>query len=289
MKKYLFLIAVAVLMLSCSKVIYQVCEVKSNDVQTTSNGLIYENNDLRLTYNFCSEGGDMSFFCHNKTQSTMYIFLPESFFIRNGIAYDYYEDCDYTTTTVVSLANSIIASNSAQLTDHVRSNYMHNKWYIGSATRYTGASVTSLSGKSKAVTTHSSKIIAIPANASKLIPSFLIYDNYYIQCGKDKYKTNFPRKQSTLITYNASTTPLEFSNSICYTFDINNKNSYKIITNSFYLASLQNFNESEILINNPDYTPMQTNNKKSDPCELNNKYIFLLNDASKFYNKYIIK
>lgn len=291
MKKYLFLVAATVLLVSCNtaKNIYQVYEVKSNDVQNTSNGLVYENNELKLTYDFCSEGGDMSFYCYNKTEKTIYISLPESFFIRNGIAYDYYNDCDYTSTTVTSIAKNFITGNSAQIMGRVRSSYLPDRWYIGSATRYTGTSVTTVSGKSEAVTTHSVKIIAIPAHSAKLIPSFLVYDNHYIQCGEDQHDVNYPKKQSPLVTYNENTTPIEFVNSICYTFDINDKSSYKNITNTFYLASLQNFNESEILTKNPDYDPWKTQKNNSDECKSNSKYIFNLNDASKFYNKYLKK
>jgi len=288
MKKYLLFLTTALCMSSCVTVksIYQVYEIKSNDVQKTSNGLVYENEDLKLTYDFCSEGGDMSFFCYNKSPKTVYISLPESFFIRNGIAYDYYADCDYTSTTVTSLAKSLLAGNSLQLTGRVRSSYSPDRWYIGSATRYTGASVTSVSGKSEAVTTHSSKIISIPAHSAKLIPSFLVYDRHYIQCGENQYKVNYPSKKSPLIEYDSQSTPLEFANSICYTFDIDNKASYKNITNSFHIVSLQNFNESEILKKNPDYNPMAQTNKKADACKSDSKYIFYLNDASKFYNKY---
>ena len=258
MKKLLVALGIVCLLCSCkTPSFYQVYDVASDNVELSDNSFIYQNEDLLLSYYFLAkEGGDFSFYCQNKTDKTIFICLPESFFIRNGIVYDYYKD-EY-----ISNGTSTGTSKSH--------NYQSNKGYSGSKS--------SSSSIFSQITTHSSATIHIPPHCARIIPGFLIYNYHYLICGE--YYTNYPNKHSEKITYTKENTPLEFVNHICYTFNLDNRNEYKYIDNNFYLSAYQNFNERYIRKENELYN-------RFDECSNQSKYILEIKGANQFYNTYI--
>ena len=110
MKKNISICAMALLLLSsCSKSLYyQVYEVQSQDVTLQNNLLTYENDECVVKYNLWSLGGNLSFLFTNKTDKNLFIVMPKSFFILNGVANDYYSESSYTraVTNTAQLAAS---------------------------------------------------------------------------------------------------------------------------------------------------------------------------------------
>ena len=104
----LFGFLLALLTISCQPYYYQVYEVTSQDVSQGGDVLLSENEDCRVTYNLWSENGDVSFLFFNKTDSNLYVVMPKSFFILNGIANDYYTQSIYG----MSVTNAISATAS---------------------------------------------------------------------------------------------------------------------------------------------------------------------------------
>ena len=97
MKHSLFsLLCVALLFSSCSSIYHyvQVFETQSTKqsapVKQQNGGLVYEDDECLVFYSLWANGGDASFGIFNKTDQIMYVDLSKSFFIRNGIANDYY-------------------------------------------------------------------------------------------------------------------------------------------------------------------------------------------------------
>jgi Tfp pilus assembly major pilin PilA len=62
---------------------YQVYDVKSEGLQTKSNGLVYEDDNCLLFYNLWNKSGCLSFVFANKTDKDITIDLTRSFFIKN--------------------------------------------------------------------------------------------------------------------------------------------------------------------------------------------------------------
>ncbi|GAB2524432.1 hypothetical protein [Spirosoma aerophilum] len=83
--KQLLYILVALLCLNCTKSIYHVASVESEQVKLVDNDFVYENEQLAVVYNFWEEGGRMRFLLHNKTDQPIYIDWSKSSVERNGV------------------------------------------------------------------------------------------------------------------------------------------------------------------------------------------------------------
>lgn len=85
-------ILTSLVLISCKNLYYQVYDVKSNVLKQKDNSLAYENEDLKILYNLWSEKGYVSFIIQNKTDSNLFINMGQTFFVRNGEAYDYFKN-----------------------------------------------------------------------------------------------------------------------------------------------------------------------------------------------------
>jgi hypothetical protein len=61
--------------------------------------MVFEDNNCQVTYHFWESGGNAGFALYNKSDENIYVHLSECFFVRNGIAYDYFKNREYATTT----------------------------------------------------------------------------------------------------------------------------------------------------------------------------------------------
>lgn len=251
---------------SCSpKYTIQVYDV-SSELQKSQNSLVYSNEDCELNYNLWSESGRMGFLITNKKDVDLYLVMPQSFFIRNGLAFDYYEEGSKTNTQTTN--SSYFQTTNIAVSDYIQST---GKW-TPSIVGYSYGSGHS-NANSKSSTTVNPTVICIPANSSKFIQSFSISDYVYKDC--DDYSQNYPSKQSRTIYYDKSNSPLVFRNRIAYTFDLKS-NDVQFIDNEFYVSALTNYSQKYAI----DHERMKT-------CESNFKktvYYYKMTGASKFYN-----
>lgn len=81
-------------MSSCSSTLfYQVYKTSSSlQVSEEEDNLYYEDENCIVSYNLWSEEGNAGFQFYNKTEETIYLNLAKSFFVLNGIAYDYFKN-----------------------------------------------------------------------------------------------------------------------------------------------------------------------------------------------------
>ena len=101
--KYFLLFAIWILLSSCSNHFYQIYKVQPiNDFSESNNFLIYEDENCKVMYDFWGEKGRVGFLLFNKSDKNIYINLNESFYICNGIAYDYYLSREFTSLNTVS-------------------------------------------------------------------------------------------------------------------------------------------------------------------------------------------
>ena len=101
-KLLIFVVLMSVLAMSCSTTYsyYQVGEIRPVDdnVKIDINSkLIYFDDNIFIEYSFWSSYGNVSFVIKNLTDTDITIHLDKSFFIRNGMAYDYFQDKAYMT------------------------------------------------------------------------------------------------------------------------------------------------------------------------------------------------
>jgi hypothetical protein len=115
----------------------------------------------------------------------------------------------------------------------------------------------------------------IPAKTYKVIHGFKISDIIYKECGNNKM--NYPEEQSETINYTKSSSPLTFSNKLTYKID--GQESCIYLQNDFWICSLANYPEEEILENitleNCDDPLVKTTievNKKQAPNRFYNIY-----------------
>lgn len=88
----LSLLVVAMLLSSCSQLynFVQVLEAQSSSVKSEDGRLVYEDENCTIYYALWSEGGKATFAIYNKTDEMLIVDPSKSFFIKNGIAQDYF-------------------------------------------------------------------------------------------------------------------------------------------------------------------------------------------------------
>lgn len=257
------LLCVAILFSSCSSVYHyvQVFETQSSKqsapVKQQNGGLVYEDDECLVFYSLWANGGDASFGIFNKTDQIMYVDLSKSFFIRNGIANDYYKERAWGETTTNSastqVSTSIAASGNLSYSYGASATYLGNfgnlpfttydpiltsvnaqksesYGYLRSAAlanTYAISTSTSISAKEQ-------KIIALPPHSSKIVSEYAIANSILLDCDLDRY----PSEQAS-ISFNEANSPLHFSNYITYRLGDNQQE--KVIENNFYVSKIINY------------------------------------------------
>lgn len=271
MKKQYFLGLLLLMMSSCAsnKNFFQVYDIQSQDVNQKDGVLVYENSDCQINYNLWSEEGNLSFLVQNKTDKNLYLVMPRSFFILNGVANDYYSESTYShsVTTSASLSSSSQISVSGFLTNGI-------SWYPTHLSRQVSAAIGS--AVTEGVETKEPPFVCIPPYSSKFIRGFNISDHVYKDC--DDIKQNYPSQTSNEVRFSRDNTPLSFRNRLAYSFD-EQTNNIKYIEHTFWLSSLQNYSQKAAI-----------NKQKEEECETKEKKVrkrFTMYAPNKFYNKYV--
>ena len=256
---------------SCStkKYYYQVYEVESQDVTQKENVLSFENADCQITYNLWSNGGNLSFLIRNKTDKNLYIVMPQSFFILNGVANDYYSESSYShsVTNSTALATSRQLSISGFLTDGYY-------WYPSRLSRQFGSSIGM--STTETIETKESTFVCVPPQSAKFIRGFNLSDHIYKDCNNSN--ENYPKATSSIVRYTQNDTPLSFRNRIAYTFN-SQASDLNYVDHQFWLSSIQNYSEKVAI-----------SKLEVEECETKEKMIkqkFTMKLPRKFYNRYI--
>ena len=257
---------------SCAteRLYYQVYEVESQDVTQKENALYYENSDCRITYNLWSEGGNLSFLIHNKSDSNLFIIMSQSFFILNGIANDYFSDSSHS----ISVTNSANISDSKQISisGFLTDGYY---WYPSRLSRQFGASIgTSIT---ESVETKEVELICVPPKSAKFIRGFNLSDHIYKDC--DNKTENYPKQSSSILHFSKDSSPLSFRNRLAYTFN-SQCTDVKYIEHMFWLSSLQNYSE-EAAFSKEVVEECETKARKIQRC-------YTMYSPKKFFNIYVM-
>lgn len=293
----LSLLCVAFVLSSCSSVYHyvQVFEAKSSSqsqqIKNEGGGMIYEDNICAIFYSLWANGGDASFAIFNKTDEIMYVDLSKSFFIRNGIANDYFKERAWSETNTSTFGTQTTASAAAF--GNVSNSYGVGATYLGNfgslpftsadpilttanaqktesygLLRSAAIANSYATSKSSSISMKEQKIMAIPPHSSKIVTEYSISTELLLNCDLDRYP-----EQKASIKFDENNSPLHFTNYVTYT--VGNNEQEIIVKNEFYIAKVTNYAKPSI------YEYVERERK---PCQN------LTSDESKSYiEKYPIK
>lgn len=237
-KIYPIIIVLMVLTLSsCKTTFYQVYRATPTDRSMAHNdALVYEDENCEVIYNLWSYGGNMGFSFFNKTEENIYLNLDECFFVKNGVASDYYLDREFTQSSnegsrssrSVGASKSIAGINFLGL-------FQTNSAESGVSESVMSSSASSVSHKEK-------KIIIIPPGTLKFISEYNITESLYRDCNLLKYPK---RKQIRNLQFMKDDSPYVFSNRI--TYRVGESAEPIQFENEFYVSEITNYPENEIV------------------------------------------
>lgn len=234
MKKVAILVTSILLLTSCATPnYYQVYDVETVGLKDQGDVLVYENEDVIISYSLWGESGNLSFVFQNKLNENLYLIMPQCFLIHNGWALDYYDDNTYSYTAT----NTTTAAVSAQASLYGFTQH-YNHWHPASISR--GAAIASSSSNSNTVTYKAPTTICIPDHSSKVVEGFNITKTVHLEC--DKTKSNFPKYSSLYLQFEQSNSPLTINNVLTYSTNAEGKNA-KIVENMFWVKSITNYSE----------------------------------------------
>lgn len=260
-KLLLAAIGATLLLSSCSKTFYQVYTTEAPGLNESNNALVYENEDCKVMYDLWSEDGNSGFVMYNKTDKDLYVMLPQTFFIKNGVAFDYFQNREYQNSQAV-MSSSGVSTGIGVLG-------VTNIWGAWNTSKGNAKST------STTVIHKENPMVCIPPHSSKGISEYVILSELIRNCEK---KQAYPKKKSIPIEFTKEDTPLNFKNRITYSFNECGKES-KSIENEFWISELTNYSEKEA-----------GSMKMIKECDNDNAgvkvYKFKVSAPGKFYNSY---
>lgn len=224
MKKLFLLLATSAMLFSCTPLYRQVATIHSDNVALLDNGKYATNLDeISINYDFWSENGDVVFEIHNNSEKDIFIDMSKSFFIKNGIANDYFRNSSsiISYNTNVSKAFGTMGTNTTL------------KSKLSTATTSSGVS-TSIEYAEKS-------IICIPSKSYKVIAQFTLTDAPYRECGFIRDPIG---KEVSIFTFNENNSPLIFENRLMFIID----SKETLLTNKFYVCQMQNINDKKCFV-----------------------------------------
>lgn len=99
MKSFTTVLFLIIVFASCK---VPVATIASNKVPVKSNGFVYENDTVRITYDFWGNLGIMNFELYNKLDQSIYVDLKNSAFIPNENMISYWKDETTTQSAIFS-------------------------------------------------------------------------------------------------------------------------------------------------------------------------------------------
>lgn len=204
MKNILYILLI-VFLSSCTKRVYQVIETSSSNVAQSENSYIYENDSIKVSYNFWDEGGRMYFTVFNKTDKSMFVDLNRCHLIINKKCFNYYSMDEKIETKFVSQTEKKVKKG------------------------------TEISYKTKM-----QRMYEIPPQSYVEINQLFILDKRFEFCELNKISNkNFP-----FLIYTQKSSPFKFRNFITYDFnpDFTNPNT---VDNTFWVSKITNMYRKE--------------------------------------------
>lgn len=262
--------ATSLMLSSCSKTFYQVYNTETSGLVEKGDALIYENDDCELVYNLWAEDGNIGFIIKNKTDDDLFVFMPQTFFVKNDMAFDYFKNREYRK------AESMNESSGASVGASVFG--LASLWNgVYDASKSASLNAGKTRGVSYTLVTKESPIVCIPAHSLKIISEYSISNKLFLNCNK---KQDFPKNKSMPLTYSKEDSPLKFKNRIAYSFS-KDGSALKYVENEFWVSGLINYSAKEA-----GYKKKVKECYEEYETEV---YTFKVASPNKFYNSYRAK
>ncbi len=239
---------------------FQVISTASVDAVETNGFHVYENEEVKITYDFWGVGGKMGFTVENKMSSAIYIDWNRSHLIHSGVSYEYWTDSEETTSMYASSSSGFALSNNAM--------------YPGMGST-SGNTTTVMSGKKSAVSStvqyRPKPILHIPPGSKVQFARFQLLADGIYDC--DFHWTSEKTSDLKERTFDLTTSPLIFRNYMTYSSDPDFAVN-KVVDNEFYV-------KSAVFMSSDTYFGMQSDQKE---CTVNG-YETLVTEYARPYRK----
>ena len=118
--KYIIILSLALILNSCSFTNYYQLHQISSETNSQANNLT---DKLEIEYDFWSNGGQVTISIENKTNKEMIVDLERSYFIKNGVSFQFYRNESNSTTYASSTNYSTKNQNTSQRTISIKEEY----------------------------------------------------------------------------------------------------------------------------------------------------------------------
>ncbi|MDF1570135.1 MAG: hypothetical protein P1P82_00750 [Bacteroidales bacterium] len=178
--------------------------------------MVYEDENCEVIYDLWGEKGNIGFTFYNKTDETIFLNMEESFFLQNGIAYDYFKNRVFTVSEGTGVSVSGSSFNSKFMTANQVANAISSE---------------------ESVSFTEKQIVRIPSNSAKIIAEYNINEALIRDCDLLKY----PKKEKDIITleFEKSGSPIVFSNRLLYY--VGTPMNPITVENEFYISEITNY------------------------------------------------
>ena len=216
MKNVVLMISIIITLNSCSSNLVQVFETKASNAKIVEDKYIFENDSVKIVYDFWKDKGLMNFSIENKLNKPLYIDWTKCSYINNTFKSNYWDD----------------EENSLSVGQFI----------------YTPTGVKSVE---KTKMTKPEKIAFIPPNSKFIKNRFYILPIKYLKVNQysriieitstidSKKKTQIKEKE-----YDKNSTPLTFRNYITLSYTEDFKNQF-YIDNEFYISKVTRVDENQ--------------------------------------------
>ena len=240
MKKNLFVAIglLIILLTSCSPIYFQIYTVEPVGNLITKEGeIVYDDENFKVIYDLWSNGGDPGFEFVNKSDKNIYLNLAESFFIINGISYNYYKQRVFSNSRSLAVSTSLGLQKVGAVTG--RNNLNLNQTYAISST----STMSTLLSTASSYAYAEEKTVCIPPRSSKFIREYSINENRIKSCD---LPSRPPKqiKNVKAIYYSKEQSPIVFRNRISYFLEKND--SVISFENEFYLKEVTNLRRNMV-------------------------------------------
>lgn len=194
---------------------YQVYKTKTENGTLTNDKIIFEDKSCIVAYHLWADGGDIGFSIYNKTESDLTVDLTKTFFVLNGVAYEYFQNRTFSKSS---------SSGTALTTNNYPYYYYTN---YNTSKSYTASSSASYMEKPQ---------LTIPPKTQLYVSEYHVAKTRYLNCDLFKYPTS---KTIKTVQFDKSNSPFVFYNLISYS----SKGDSARMENKFYVSEITNYPE----------------------------------------------
>lgn len=207
-------IIIVILFASCRNTYYQIYKTEVENGQIEKDKIVFEDKNCSVYYFLWSSGGNIGFSVFNKTENDLVIDLKRTFFVINGVAYQYFQSRSFSN----------FAGNS------------YSSYYSFRGATLSGKNITNGSE----ITTFEKQEIIIPPKTRVTINEYRLVNSRFPSCDLARFPTK--KSKNNTLKFEKSNSPFVFSNLISYTI----KNDTSRIENRFYVKEITNYKENQV-------------------------------------------